>query len=380
MVTCEYCKKELNSISSLNYHQKTTVFCLKIQETFKNDNNSEKKEASKELFICEYCKKEFNIKFKLSSHLKNCKYKAVENVKNENEIKLENVKNEYEIKLENVKNEYDIKFENVKNEYEIKLENVKNEYEIKLENNKKELENVKKELEDVKKDFQIKLDITNKEIKLKDDYIQTLKNQLDKYIEKNAVSNNTSIINNNNIVNTVNIREEEYNKCFEAILPMLPRDIKKSMEKINFREMINNVESMDKYFIKSFVENFKVYMFTTDGSRGNIVIKLENGESDKIKAIQFILDCFKIAEPELKRLFIAIQHHIKHLSDIEEITLEQYAQYKANLKDLVTFVSENKSNKFIKKLANELVKCSKIIKNKRLTDNKVLENEILRLT
>ena len=360
MLMCEFCKKQYNNISALNYHQKTAGFCLKIQETIKNDSNISNTENDKELFTCTYCKKEFNRKYNFNLHLKICKYKEVEEVKNE----------------------YDIKVENVKNEYEIKLENVKNENEVKLENNKKELDDIKKELEDVKKDFQIKLDLTIKEykneIKVKDDYILTLKNQLDKYIEKNAASNNTSII--NNIVNTVNIREEEYNKCFDSIQPMIARDIKSSMEKINFREMLNNIEPMDKYFVKSFVENFKVYMFTTDGSRGNIVIKLENGDSEKIKAVQFILDCFKIAEPELKRLFTTTQHHIKHLSDIEQITLEQYAQYKANLKDLATFVFENKSNKFIKKLANELVKCSKIIKNKRLTDNKVLENEILRLT
>jgi len=58
-------------------------------------------------------------------------------------------------------------------------------------------------------------------------------------------------------------------------------------------------------------------MFTTDGSRGTIVIKLENGDSDKIKAVQFILDCFKIAEDKLRLLFNAIQHHLKSLSEIE---------------------------------------------------------------
>ena len=29
--TCCYCNKKLNSISSLNLHQKTTKYCIKIQ-------------------------------------------------------------------------------------------------------------------------------------------------------------------------------------------------------------------------------------------------------------------------------------------------------------------------------------------------------------
>jgi hypothetical protein len=120
-------------------------------------------------------------------------------------------------------------------------------------------------------------------------------------------------------------------------------------------------------------------MFTTDGSRGTIIIKLENGDSDKIKAVQFIIDCFKIAQPELKRLFVEVQRYLKVLSDANEITAEEYAMYKVNLKDLVDFVFEKKSNKLVNKIASELVKRGKIVKNKRLTDNKVLENEILGL-
>ena len=50
---------------------------------------------------------------------------------------------------------------------------------------------------------------------------------------------------------------------------------------------------------------------------------------------------------------------------------------------MVQFVLENKSNKLIKskicKIATELVKRNKIVKNKRLTDNKVIEDEILKL-
>jgi hypothetical protein len=347
MVVCVYCKKNYSNSTILANHQKTANFCIKIQNNLNNNSEvnkpiineqlitQEKKEKEEkdnkiDLIKCNFCKKDFSSKFKLVSHLNICKQKEIEEIKKEYELKLENSKKEYELQLVSLKKEH------------------------------------------------------KKEIEAKNEYIQSLNNQINTYIEKTTshlFTNNSSIstTNNNNIVNTINIKDEEFNKLFSLIKPMIPREIKRSMEQIRYESMVNNVEPMDKYFIKCFVENFKDYMFTTDGSRGTIIIKLENGDSDKIKAVQFILDCFKIAEDKLKLLFNAIQHHLKSLSDIDEITLEQYSLYKTNLKDLVQFVLENKSNKLVNKIATELVKRSKIVKNKRLTDNKVLEDEILKL-
>ncbi len=373
---CEFCKKEYSNIHILNNHQKTANFCLKIQNNINSNEPDDKNNI--QLSTCHFCNKEFNTKFKLSSHLKNCKHKELEEVKKYYETKIEELsveleenKKDCEVKLEENKKDCEVKLEELKKNCKKEIEDVIKEYELKLELSKKEVDNIKKEL--------------RKEIQVKDDYIQTLKNQLNVYIEKTTspvyTVNNIDNINNNNnhIVNTVNIKDQEFNKLFASIKPMIPRDIKTSMEQIRFQPMINNVEPMDKYFIKCFVEHFKDYVFTTDGSRGTIIIKLENGDSDKIKAVQFILDCFKIAEDKLRILFTALNDHLKHLSDIEEITLEQYGLYKVNLKDLVCFVLENKSNKLVNKIASELVKRSKMVKNKRLTDNKVIENEILKL-
>ncbi len=208
--------------------------------------------------------------------------------------------------------------------------------------------------------------------------INKYEEQIKIFIDK--TTSNVFNVNNIDNINSLNIREEEINKNFQNLKPMLPINIKKSMEQINYYQMFNNVEPMDKYFIKSFVENFKDYMFTTDGSRKTIIIKLENGNSDKMKAVQFILDCFKIAEPELKRLFMALTYHIKSLADMEDISPDQYLSYVKNLNDLKVFVFEQKSNKLVNKIASELIKRGKIVKNKMLTDNKVIENEILQLT
>lgn len=344
MVECIYCKKVYSTLTILTNHQKTANFCIKIQNILNNNSEISKttinepiineENSNKISAKCEFCKKEFTTKFKLNSHLNICKQKEIEQLKKEYELKIENSKKENELLIK---------------EYELKLTSLKKEH--------------------------------KKEIETKNEYIQSLNNQINTYIEKTTshMSNSSISTTNNNIVNTINIKEEEFNKLFASIKPMIPREIKSSMEQIRFDDMVKNVEPMDKYFIKSFVEYFKDYMFTTDAARGTIIIKLDNGDSEKIKAVQFILDCFKIAEPELILLFKAIQDHLKHLVDIKSINEAVCETYLNNLRDLTKFVLEKKSNKFVTKVATELVKRGKIVKNKRLTDNKVIEDEILRL-
>tara|TARA_B110000261_G_scaffold55348_1_gene65208 strand:+ start:753 stop:1598 length:846 start_codon:yes stop_codon:yes gene_type:complete len=68
---CEYCTKELTSQVSLQRHQKTTKYCLKIQQK----NNKEIK-LEQTNFICEFCNKNFSSKQKLSNHIeKSCTHK-----------------------------------------------------------------------------------------------------------------------------------------------------------------------------------------------------------------------------------------------------------------------------------------------------------------
>jgi hypothetical protein len=61
---CEYCKKKLSSLSSLNYHKKNTKSCLKLQGvTFDKKVN------------CEFCNIVLSSKISLQRHVKICKYK-----------------------------------------------------------------------------------------------------------------------------------------------------------------------------------------------------------------------------------------------------------------------------------------------------------------
>jgi hypothetical protein len=61
---CQYCKKILQTKSSLNSHQTKTKYCLKLQG----------KENIKGLFLCEGCNKDFNRKLHLTDHIKVCEY------------------------------------------------------------------------------------------------------------------------------------------------------------------------------------------------------------------------------------------------------------------------------------------------------------------
>ena len=72
--TCQYCEKLLNSISSLNHHQRTAKYCLKIRN-------------EKCKFFCEGCKKEYSSKENLIKHQNNCvKYNVDKIITEKNKI------------------------------------------------------------------------------------------------------------------------------------------------------------------------------------------------------------------------------------------------------------------------------------------------------
>jgi cell division protein FtsB len=85
---CDSCKKIFKSVSSLNYHKKNAIYCLKIQ------GNIEK------TFNCKYCKKIFNSQKILNSHINKCEesYIIIELKKENEELKTKIM--ELETKLE----------------------------------------------------------------------------------------------------------------------------------------------------------------------------------------------------------------------------------------------------------------------------------------
>lgn len=71
---CEFCKKKLSTVSSLNYHKKTNKKCLEIRN---NINDS--------FISCEFCDKLFSNQT-LKIHLKSCKNKKLNREKEKDNI------------------------------------------------------------------------------------------------------------------------------------------------------------------------------------------------------------------------------------------------------------------------------------------------------
>ena len=85
---CEFCKKTFYSKSNLTAHQKTAIYCLKLQ----GENRNEKK------FICEYCNKVLTQQKSLDVHIVSCKEKKKKNeMMKESEKSVIIKKLEYEI-------------------------------------------------------------------------------------------------------------------------------------------------------------------------------------------------------------------------------------------------------------------------------------------
>lgn len=91
---CNFCNKIFSSKSSLNVHQKTTKYCLKLQ-----GKNEEKN------FECEHCNKIFTVKINLISHYGICKEKEV-NYKFEQREK--DLRKEFEQREKDLRKEFEI--------------------------------------------------------------------------------------------------------------------------------------------------------------------------------------------------------------------------------------------------------------------------------
>ena len=95
---CQYCKKILKNKITLNRHQKTTKYCLKIQN---------KKECNN--FLCKICNKSFGIKSSMNRHIKNCnKNSYIKNLEKEL-LEKDKLLKKYEIQIRDLQD----KLENV---------------------------------------------------------------------------------------------------------------------------------------------------------------------------------------------------------------------------------------------------------------------------
>jgi hypothetical protein len=108
---CEYCLKELKTSSSLNYHKKTTKYCLEIQGKENND------------FKCNKCKKTYTTKERLKNH--SCK-----NIKDEINIEKKSTVDEEILSLKNKISELEKENSRLQNEtllFKYKINDLENE-------------------------------------------------------------------------------------------------------------------------------------------------------------------------------------------------------------------------------------------------------------
>ena len=66
---CNFCKRSYATKGSLNNHQRTAKYCIKIQQSLSEKNSDEIEYKS---FDCKYCKKTFSSNFNLNKHIKLC--------------------------------------------------------------------------------------------------------------------------------------------------------------------------------------------------------------------------------------------------------------------------------------------------------------------
>ncbi len=300
-ILCEFCNKSYSSLSSLNYHKKTTKFCLELQKQ-SNANISLNLQ-----YTCEYCEKNFTTKASLSNHISICEAKICKE-------KIKTEYNDFKLKLENEFNDYKVKLEN---EYKLKDEQLKlKDEQLKLKDD--QLLEFKFRLES--KDEQLKL--KDEQLKMKDDMINKLQQQLETLTKE--LIKRPQIVNNNTNSNNYTI---EFNKLKNELLPFTDANIKNCINSIDGNNLIFfNDYDINSNFIHNFVNAIKVMTFCTDASRGSLIVVDENKKHKKMVATQFIMECFEKSTPECIAVINKAMAYVKaeHESEDSVISTEDY--------------------------------------------------------
>ncbi len=341
---CSFCKNEFTNKYTLNLHQKSAAFCLKIQKALvdKDQNDIEIKE---EKYECEYCNKSFNLKQVLKTHYLNCKVKKEQQIKDE----FNNLEKKYREEINQLKNDFKKEINDINNKFE---------YE-----NEKQREKYEKEFEF--KNEQQKLNY-EKEIKFKNEQIEKLEKELNDY--KNRLFSREEKLTEEMIsrptVYQDNRKQTSYNlqfdKLFEELRPRTEEYIKESIKKIKIDDMIYmNDNAIDYNFACNLVNILKDTVFFTDPSRGKLVYKTENGTSSKMQAEAYILECIKISKPECIEMCKKSLDIVKIRQ--QDFTEEDYAKCMVGIGQLSDCINKGKQHTIITEISNTLVKASKAL-------------------
>ena len=307
---CEFCSKSFSTTSNLNTHLKTNKKCIEIRLL-----NTNKQDIEIECFECEFCKKNFSKKYNLNIHFKTCKVKNfIQEENNENNTLKE------EIKV--------LKEKQLKHEYELSLKEEQLKYAL------KSLEKKEQEYTELLNSF--------KSIK----------------VSGKSTTNNTT---NNTTVNNYNV---QFDKMVDNLLIFSPENIKNSINNINGHDLVylNDFDG-EKNFSSEFVKCIKNLTFCTDTSRGSLIVKKEDGNTDKITSESFVLKCLEDGKQEcIQKINLGIQFLENEYEAGEgnpinsTISLEDFVKCRYKLLSLRDHIRQNGPNEVITTLSNVVAK------------------------
>jgi len=359
--TCKYCNKSFSSSSNLNTHIKTNKKCIELRSTTQTNIKTE-------VYPCEFCNKNFSTKQNLSTHLNICKQKEIKEILDTVKPVTMNV-NDISKELAILKEENtSLKENQIKLEYEI---NFKNEH-IKMKEEKYISELKSKEekyLSELKsKDEQLKNAL--KSLEKKEQEYNELLNSF-KSIKTSGKSTTNNTTNSNNT--TVNNYNVQFDKMVEKLLIFSPENIKNSINKINGYDLVylNNFDG-EKNFSAEFVKCIKDLTFCTDTSRGSLIVKKEDGNTDKITSESFVLKCLEDGKQEciqkinLGIQFLETEYEAGEADPINSsISLEDFVKCRYKLMSLRDHIRQNGPNEVITTLSNVVAKNVEQLSSKR---------------
>ena len=250
---CQYCKKNFSSKQSLNTHQKTTIYCLKLQGKNEEVNN----------FNCNYCDKIFTTKQYLLTHLSYCKDKDLQDKLKEKDKELQDKLKEKDRELQD------------------KLKEKDRELQDKLKEKDKELQDKLKEKDIIIMEYREQIAVLKGQlITLKDDH---------EFIKEIAKQPKTTTTTTNTTHNTLNIASFiDFNDIDK---------IKDTIEnKLNINHIVDGQKGLANFVKDTLLtdENGKLLYVCTDASRHIFKYKDSSGEIKKDveakKLTNYILD------------------------------------------------------------------------------------------
>jgi hypothetical protein len=258
MITCEFCNKTFTTKYTMLHHQKTTKYCVKIQNNNKEKQNKQEKEQE------QY--RELQIKYK------------------ELQIEYKNIRKKYEQQQKESKEKYEQQQKESKEKYEQQQKESKEKYEQLQKESNEKYEQLQKEsnekYEQLQKESNEKYEQLQKENREQYEFIKELAKQ-----PKNTNTNITT--NTQNIVNLT---------CLDINEDKVTRTINESLTTNHFME---GQKGLANFAVEHLLtdEEGKILYACTDSSRNIYKYKDINGEIVKdCQAYKLI----RIMKPGLK--------------------------------------------------------------------------------